>query len=168
MGIKKRRIWCWVWIRWKSSKKVFTKKVIRLLYKVLTGEKVQNNSPVHAQNVRFQNVRFQNVWFQNVWNVRLTKRQVYKTSGLQNVRFTKRQVFKTSSCKETSIYCTVYSVLVDGGNSQVLSPPSVSGCPSLSLWMSQPVAFLIFNYIITFLLYTNRSILQCGCSAILI
>ncbi len=54
---------------------------------------------VHPQNVRFQNVRFQ-----NVWNVRFTKRQVYKISGLQNVRFTKRQVFKTSGCKKTSIY----------------------------------------------------------------
>ena len=54
---------------------------------------------VHPQNVRFQNVRFQNVRFQNVGNVRFTKRQVYKTSGLQNVRFTKRQVFKTSGCK---------------------------------------------------------------------
>ncbi len=30
MGIKKRRIWCPVRIRWKSSKKVYTKKVIRL------------------------------------------------------------------------------------------------------------------------------------------
>ncbi len=39
---------------------------------------------VHPQNVRFQNVWFQNVQFQNV---RFTKRQVYKTSGLQNVRF---------------------------------------------------------------------------------
>ena len=58
---------------------------------------------VHPQNVRLQNVRFQNVRFQNVWNVRFTKRQVYKTSGLQNVRFTKRQVFKTSGCKKTSI-----------------------------------------------------------------
>ncbi len=37
-------------------------------------------------------------------NVRSTKRQVYKTSGLQNVRFTKRQVFKTSGCKKTSIH----------------------------------------------------------------
>jgi hypothetical protein len=49
---------------------------------------------VRFQNVRFQNVRFQNAWFQNVWNVRFTKRQVYKTSGLQNVRFTKRLVSK--------------------------------------------------------------------------
>ncbi len=48
-------------------------------------------------NVRFQNIRFQNVRVQNVRNVRFTKRQVYKTSGLQNARFTKRQVYKTSS-----------------------------------------------------------------------
>ncbi len=62
---------------------------------------------VHPQNVRFQNVRFQNVRFQNVGNVRFTKRQVYKTSGLQNVRFTKRQVFKTSGCKKHPyIFCT--------------------------------------------------------------
>ncbi len=69
--------------------------------------------PVHPQNVRFQNVRFQNVRFQNVWNVRFTKRQVCKTSGLQNVRFTKRQVYKTLGLQnvwlqKTSIYifCT--------------------------------------------------------------
>ena len=47
---------------------------------------------VHPQNVRFQNVRFQNVRFQNVRNVRFTKRQVYKMSGLQNVRSSKRPV----------------------------------------------------------------------------
>jgi hypothetical protein len=93
-------------------------------------------------------------------NVRFTKHQVYKMSGLQNVRSSKRPVAKNSH---------IYSVLVVGGNPQVLSQPSVSVCLSLSLWwMSQPVAFLIFNYIITFLLYTNRSIPQCGCSAILI
>ncbi len=44
-------------------------------------------------------------------NVRFTKRQVYKTSGLQNVRFTKCQakcqVFKTSGCKKHPfIFCT--------------------------------------------------------------
>ncbi len=64
----------------------------------------QVHSTVHPQNVGFQNVRFQNVRFQNVWNVRFTKCQVYKTSGLQNGRFTKRQVFKTSGWKKTSIY----------------------------------------------------------------
>ncbi len=67
---------------------------------------------VHPQNVGFQNVRFQNVRFQNVWNVRFTKRQVYKTSGLQNVWFTKRQVFKTSGCKKTSMY-VLYLWLVE-------------------------------------------------------
>ncbi len=62
---------------------------------------------VHPQNVRFQNVRFQNVRFQNVWNVRFTKCQDNKTSGLQNVRFTKRQVFKTFSWKKNPyIFCT--------------------------------------------------------------
>jgi hypothetical protein len=125
---------------------------------------------VHPQNVRFQNVRFQNVRFQNIRNVRLTKRHIYKTSGLQNVRFTKCQVYKTSGLQNVRLQKNIhiYSVLVVGGNPHVLSQPSVSGCLSLSLWMSQPVAFLIFNYIITFLLYTNRSIPQCGCSAILI
>jgi hypothetical protein len=54
--------------------------------------------------LQVQNVRFQNVRFQNVWNVRFTKRQLYKMSGLQNVRLIKRQVFKTSGCKKTSIY----------------------------------------------------------------
>ncbi len=80
---------------------------------------------VHPQNVRFQNVRFQNVRFQNVWNVRFTKRQVYKTSGLQNVRFTKRQVFITSGCKKIRLQKNThkYSVLVVGGNSQVMLQP---------------------------------------------
>ncbi len=45
-------------------------------------------------------------------NVRLKKRQVYKTSGLQNVRITKSQVFKTSGCKKTSIYI-LYLLLVE-------------------------------------------------------
>jgi len=75
---------------------------------------------VHPQNVRLQNVRFQNVRFQNVWNVRFTKRQVYKTSGLLNVRSSKRQVFKTSGCKKN---IHIYSVLVVGGNPQVLLQP---------------------------------------------
>ncbi len=63
---------------------------------------------VHPQNVSLQNVRFQNVRFQNIWNVRFTKRQLYKTSGLQNIRFTKRQVFKTSRLlkKHPFIFCT--------------------------------------------------------------
>jgi len=74
-----------------------------LLYEMQINNTVHPQN-VRFQNVRFQNVRFQNVRFQNVWNVRFTKRQVYKMSGLQNVRFTKRQVFKTSGCKKTSIY----------------------------------------------------------------
>ncbi len=62
---------------------------------------------VHPQNVRFQNVRFQTVRFQNVWNVRLTKRQVYKTSGLQNVRFTKPRALKRPVAKKHPyIFCT--------------------------------------------------------------
>ncbi len=45
------------------------------------------------------------------------KRQVYKTSGLQNVRFTKRQVYKTPGLQKN---IHIYSVLVVGGNPQVL------------------------------------------------
>jgi hypothetical protein len=63
-------------------------------------------------------------------NVRFTKRQVYKTSGLQNVRFTKRQVFKTSglqnvrsSKRPVAKKHPFYSVLVVGGNPQVLLQP---------------------------------------------
>jgi hypothetical protein len=48
------------------------------------------------------------------------KRQVYKTSGLPNVRFTKRQVFKTSGCKKNIF---IYSLLVVGGNPQVMLQP---------------------------------------------
>ncbi len=80
--------WSWSWSHLFISK--------HLLYEM------QINNTVHPQNVRFQNVRFQ-----NVWNVRFTKRQVYKMSGLQNVLFTKRQVFKTSgSKKHPYIFCT--------------------------------------------------------------
>jgi hypothetical protein len=46
-------------------------------------------------------------------NVRFPKRQVYKMSGLQNVRSSKRPVAKKHS----------YSVLVVGGNPQVLLQP---------------------------------------------
>ena len=60
-------------------------------------------------------------------NVRFTKRLVYKTSGLQKVRFTKRQVFKTSGCKKIHLY----SVLVVGGNPQVLLQP----CLQAKLWL---------------------------------
>ncbi len=67
---------------------------------------------VHPQNVRLQNVRFQNVRFQNVWNV----------------RFTKRQVFKTSGCKKN---IHLYSVLVVGGNPQVLLQP----CLQAKWWL---------------------------------
>jgi hypothetical protein len=48
------------------------------------------------------------------------KRQVYKTSGLQNVRFTKRQVFKTVRLQKN---IHKYSVLVVGGNPQVMLQP---------------------------------------------
>jgi hypothetical protein len=47
-------------------------------------------------------------------NVRFTKRQVYKMSGLQNVRSSKRPVAKNIH---------LYSVLVVGGNPQVLLQP---------------------------------------------
>ncbi len=87
-----------------------------------------NSNRVHPQNFRFQNVKFQNVLFQNVWNVRFTKRQLYKTSGLQNLRSSKRQVFKTSGCKKN---IHIYSVLVVGGNPQILLQP----CLQAKWWL---------------------------------
>jgi hypothetical protein len=53
------------------------------------------------------------------------KRQVYKTSGLQNVRFTKCQVYKTPGLHNVRFAKTIhlYSVLVVGGNPQVLLQP---------------------------------------------
>jgi hypothetical protein len=53
------------------------------------------------------------------------KRQVYKTSGLQKVRFTKRQVYKTSGHQNVWLKKNIhiYSVLVVGGNPQVLLQP---------------------------------------------
>jgi hypothetical protein len=53
------------------------------------------------------------------------KRQVYKTSGLQNVRFTKRQVYKTPGLQNVRLQKNIhiYTVLVAGGNPQVLLHP---------------------------------------------
>jgi hypothetical protein len=53
------------------------------------------------------------------------KRQVYKTSALQNVRFTKCQVYKTSGLHNIRLQKNIhiYSVLVVGGNPQVLLQP---------------------------------------------
>ncbi len=53
------------------------------------------------------------------------KRQVYKTSALQNVRFTKCQVYKTSGLQNIRLQKNIhmYSVLVVGGNPQVLLQP---------------------------------------------
>jgi hypothetical protein len=53
------------------------------------------------------------------------KRQVYKTSGLQNFRFTKCQVYKTSGLQNIWLKknILIYSVLVVGGNPQVLLQP---------------------------------------------
>ncbi len=73
------------------------------------GNSIDNGEiEVHPQNVRFQNVRFLNVRFQNAWNVRFTKRQVYKTSGLQNVRSTKCQVYKTSGLQNVRLQKNPY------------------------------------------------------------
>jgi hypothetical protein len=47
-------------------------------------------------------------------NVRFAKRQVYKMTGLQNVRSSKRPVANKTS---------IYTVLVVGGNPQVLLQP---------------------------------------------
>ncbi len=73
----------------------------------LNGTLIEAKILVHPQNVRFQYVRFQ--------IVRFTKRQVYKMSGLQNVRSSKRLVEKKN--------IHIYSVLVFGGNPQVLLQP---------------------------------------------
>jgi hypothetical protein len=53
------------------------------------------------------------------------KRQVNKTSGLQNVWFTKCQVYKTSGLQNVRLQKNIhkYSVLVVGGNTQVLLHP---------------------------------------------
>jgi hypothetical protein len=53
------------------------------------------------------------------------KRQVYKTLGLQNVRFTKCQVYKRSGLQNVQLQKSIhiYSVLVIGGNQQVLLQP---------------------------------------------
>ncbi len=53
------------------------------------------------------------------------KRQVYKTSGLQNVRFTKCQVYQTSGLQNVWFQKNIhkYSVLVVGGNPQVMLQP---------------------------------------------
>jgi hypothetical protein len=54
------------------------------------------------------------------------KRQVYKTSALQNVRFTKCQVYKMSGLQNVRLKkknLHIYSVLVVGGNPQVLLKP---------------------------------------------
>ncbi len=53
------------------------------------------------------------------------KRQVCKKSALQNVRFTKRQVDKTSGLQNIRLKKNihVYSVLLVGGNPQVLLQP---------------------------------------------
>jgi hypothetical protein len=53
------------------------------------------------------------------------KRQVYKMSGLQIVRFTKCQVYKTSGLQNIRLQKNIhiYSVVLVGGNAQVLLQP---------------------------------------------
>jgi hypothetical protein len=53
------------------------------------------------------------------------KRQAYNMSALQNVTFTKRQVVKTSGLQNVRLqkYIHINSVLVVGGNPQVLLQP---------------------------------------------
>jgi hypothetical protein len=53
------------------------------------------------------------------------KRQVYKKSALQNIRFTKCQVYKTLGLQNVRSQknVNIYSVLVVGGNPQVLLQP---------------------------------------------
>ncbi len=61
------------------------------------------------------------------------KRHVYKTSGLQMVRFTKCQVYKTSGPQNVRLQKNIhiFSVLVVGGNSQVLLQP----CLQAKWWL---------------------------------
>jgi hypothetical protein len=51
--------------------------------------------------------------------------EMSETSGLQNVRFTKCQVYKTSGLQNVRLQKSIhkYSVLVDGGNPEVLLQP---------------------------------------------
>jgi hypothetical protein len=84
---------------------------------------------VHPQNVRFQNVKFQ--------NVRFTKRQVYKMPGLRNVRSSKRPVPK-------NIY--KYSVLVFGGNPQVLLQPCLQASDGRVLFSISRGFFTIYSH----------------------
>jgi hypothetical protein len=60
-------------------------------------------------------------------------RQVYKTSGLQNIRFTKCHVYKTSGLQNAQLQKSIhkYSVLVAGGNPQVMLPP----CLQAKWWL---------------------------------
>jgi hypothetical protein len=74
---------------------------------------------VHPQNVRFQKSGFKTSGF-----------KTSETSGLQNVRFTKRMVYKMSGYKTSGLQNVrlqknihIYSVLVVGGNPQVMLQP---------------------------------------------
>ncbi len=68
------------------------------------------------------------------------KRQVYETSDLQNVRFTKCQVYKTSGLQNVRLqkkHPYIYSVLLVGGNPQVLLQP----CLQAKWWL----CFILFR-----------------------
>ncbi len=66
------------------------------------------------------------------------KRQLYKTTALQNVMFTKCQVYKTSGLQNVRLKKNfhIYSVLVVGGNPQVLLQPCLQakGWPCFILY----------------------------------
>ncbi len=66
------------------------------------------------------------------------KRQVYKTSGLQNATFTKCQVYKMSGLQNvrSKKIIHIYSLLVVGGNPQVLLQP----CLQAMWWL----CFILF------------------------
>jgi hypothetical protein len=75
---------------------------------------------VHPQNVGFKTSGFKTSGFKTsetsgLQNVSFTKRQVYKTSVRQNVKSSKRPVAKKN--------IHICSILVVGGNSQVLLQP---------------------------------------------
>ncbi len=77
----------------------------KVIHSALRETAEVGNFPVHLLRENSGgpwSVHLQNVRFQNVWNVRFTKRQVCKTSGLPNVRSSKRPVAK----KHPYIFCT--------------------------------------------------------------
>ncbi len=74
---------------------------------------------VHPRTSGFQTSGFKTSEASGLQNVRFTKSQVYKMSGLQNVRSSKPPGAKKN--------IHIYSLLVDGGNPQVLYAAMFAG-----------------------------------------